>query len=209
VNKIFAIVAILAMLSLVNAGSIYDLNIVIYKNDTVELKNFSIREGSPGPFPDAGADNNYEFKIISRDGSMLFNQSFHLGFVAYRFRGPNSTEPDVIPYNRTEDHWRLPYFEDAALIQLYHEGKLIFEYGIMGSQKEEIVPSNGSSYVALDLTQNVTSNATPGAAPDTTPDAEQDGGMDIYLIFSYAFALFVVAFVIYRILGKPKSGGAA
>ena len=139
-----AIVAFLLLFSVAVASSVYELHLAIYKNDTVELKGFNVTSGSPGPFPDAGKDNNYEFRILSGGNDVLFNQSFHLGFAAYRFRGPNSTSPDVNPYNVTDDYWRLPYFSDAASVQLFHGGKQIFEYRLQGEQK---VPSSLSQYI--------------------------------------------------------------
>ncbi|MCX6774116.1 MAG: hypothetical protein NTY68_03930 [Candidatus Micrarchaeota archaeon] len=179
-SKMLIFAALLLILSITNAA-VYELHLVIYKNDSVELKDLNVTLGSPGPFPDAGNDNNYEFRIMAKDNGVLFNQSFHLGFVAYRFRGPDSTEPDVVPYNKTDNYWRLPYFDNASRIQLFHENRLIFEYAIPEKQETE--------------------------STNAAPNAQGGGGIDIYLVFSYAFALLVVAFIIYKTLSKPAKGG--
>jgi len=146
-NRPFVFVALLLLCSIASAESVYMLDIIIYQNDNVELRSFDIISGSPGPFSDAGGNNNYEFRILSKDKEVLFDQSFHLGYAAYRFRGPNSTSPDIVPYDKTENYWRLPYFDDAALIQLFHEGKIIFEYDV--SKRQQTFPSNLNSIILI------------------------------------------------------------
>ena len=121
-------------ISLSSAYKIYELHLIIYKNDTVDLKALNVTEGMTSAFPSAGNDN-YEFRIMSRDNKMLFNRSFQLEFEAYLFRGPNSTSPGVVPLEQYEDYWRLPYFDDAEKIQLYHEQKKIFEYTVPKEEK--------------------------------------------------------------------------
>ena len=120
---------LLLLIILSNAVNVYNLDLIIYPNDSAELVSIGIKEGESGPFPSAGNDN-YHFEIFSKDNHVLFNQSFELNFFAYRFRGPNSTQPDVVPLNQSRDIWNLPYSKDASIIQLFHEDKKIWEYNV-------------------------------------------------------------------------------
>jgi hypothetical protein len=121
---------LLALSPLLFAEKSYQLHLRIYQNDSAELLDSSVIQGSPGPFPDAGAGNNYEFRVYSATGEVLFTQPFYLGFVVYPDGGPNYTGPKTISKVGEENYYRLPYFDDGAVMKLFHEGKKIFEYQI-------------------------------------------------------------------------------
>ncbi len=123
------LISILALASLTYAEKIYNMRLIIYKNDSVELSSIGIKDGGVGPFLSAGK-NNYYFEVISKDNRLLFNQSFELSFVTYPDIFGNPQAPKVIEFNKSEDFWNLPYFEDAALIQLFHEDKKIWKYEV-------------------------------------------------------------------------------
>lgn len=135
-NKVSMILGLFLIFSLVNASQVYVFDLDIYENDTVILKKFDVRLGGQSYFPDVG-EEEYEFRILSRSSTMLFSQPFRLNFVTYPFIGPNSTEPGIVPIYKISYTWELPYFEDAALVQLFHEDKIIFEYELPGEEIEE------------------------------------------------------------------------
>jgi len=139
-NRLLMVVCMLLWFSLANASQVYQLHMIVYANDTVQLVNITIRDGEPDIFPSAGEDN-YAFKIISTKNKTLYDQPFQMGFVAYRLIPRNSTVPDEVLLEKREELWRLPYFDDAATIQLFHENKKIFEYQLPQQQKPAAPPS--------------------------------------------------------------------
>lgn len=130
---IFCVCLLLA--SLADAAKVYELHMIIYKNDSVKLVSFNVTDGRAGPFPTAGEDN-YLFRMLSDNGTEIHNQSFQMDFFAYRFRGANSTLPDVVPLEQREEYWKLPYYEDVATIELFHEERKIFEYRVKPEKEE-------------------------------------------------------------------------
>jgi len=138
-NKSCILVCMLLLASFAGASKVYELHLIIYKNDSVTLISINETQGKPGPFPSAG-DDNYLFRMLSDDGTVLFNQSFQMDFFAYRFRGPNSTLPDVVALTQREGYWKLPYYENASIIALYHEEKKIFEYDLKPKKEEWQIP---------------------------------------------------------------------
>jgi hypothetical protein len=134
--KKILLLSLIFLMTFSSAYKVYELHLVIHKNESVDLLGYQIIDGEISAFPSAGQDN-YEFRIISNNGSNLFNKSFQMDFTAYRFRGPNSTVPDVVQLTQIEDYWKLPYFEDGKKIQLYHSGKKIFEYEVEEEKTED------------------------------------------------------------------------
>ena len=128
--------SLIFLLAFSSAYQVYELHLVIHKNETVNLLGFQVVDGEMSAFPSAGQDN-YEFRIVSKNGSVLFNRSFQMNFTAYRFRGPNSTAPDVVGLSQVEDYWKLPYFEDGDKIQLFHSGNKIYEYKVAEEKSED------------------------------------------------------------------------
>ena len=138
-NRITFFFCLLMLLPLSNAAKVFEFHLIIHKNDSVKLVSFNITDGKVSAFPTAGEDN-YLFRILSADGKVLFNKSFQMGFEAYRFRGPNSTAPDVVQLESVEDYWRLPYYQDANSVELFHENKKFFQYKLP-EEKPEGEPS--------------------------------------------------------------------
>ena len=132
-KQILAAIVILAAVTTGFAAPFaYEVKLTVYKNDTVELKSFLTINGSPSELP-TGYENTYEVRIISVDGLVLFNQSFEIGFVSpagRAFTGPGGTRLNDTPPEKAEQTWYLPVYKNAALIQLYHYDKKIWEYKI-------------------------------------------------------------------------------
>ncbi|NYZ74625.1 hypothetical protein H0O00_05755 [Candidatus Micrarchaeota archaeon] len=178
-NKCFILVFLLSVFGLLQASQVYVLDLTICKNDTVELNRFGIQPGSPGYFPQVG-DYKYEFRIIARNATVLFTQPFRLEFVTYPFPGPNSTNPDIVNITNMWYDWKLPYYKDAAFIQLFHEDKKIFEYELPQQETEE--------------------------EPDETPEKPVEKPLDSNLMICAACGtiaiLILVAYALFRYKGK-------
>ncbi|MEK6982457.1 MAG: hypothetical protein AABX38_05990 [Candidatus Micrarchaeota archaeon] len=111
-------------------SQIYDLSLLIYKNDSAKIVDISISDFEPGPFP-TSLNNNYHFEIIDTENKIIFNQPFTMRFVVYPDPYEDGTaRAQVINLNQTYSFWRLPYFQNAKTIQLYHENKKIWEYNV-------------------------------------------------------------------------------
>lgn len=134
-KNIFIFSCLLMLFSFVYAQAYY-LNLIIYKNDSVELQSFSIHNGSAREFP-VSLKNNYEFRIIAKDRSLLFSQPFVVNFIGYPDPLENSSAPGEVLLNKREDTWSLPYYSEAQYIQLFHEDKKIWEYEIPENQQNQ------------------------------------------------------------------------
>jgi len=163
-NRYYLCVCLLLLASLASASKVYELHLIIYKNDTVDLISINETDGRPGPFPSAGEDN-YFFRILSDNGTVLFNQSFQMDFFAYRFRGANSTLPDVVSLEKREGYWKLPYYEDATVIELFHEDKMIFDYNIIPKKEEWQIPCCPSTLAIIFAVLVCVATIKSGAGP--------------------------------------------
>ncbi len=126
-------ILLLIVFGLVHTANIYEFDVAIHENDTAEVIGFKLSTGEKSYFHST-EDNNYEIRIVS-DSRELFSQGFEMHFHDGLFRGPNSTLPDTGPITTVTYYWRLPYFENASAIQLFHEEKLILEYPIVDSDE--------------------------------------------------------------------------
>jgi hypothetical protein len=112
-----------------HCAKVFELDIAIHENDTVDVIDFQINDGDVSYFHSTD-NNNYEIRIIDDCGKTLFGQGFEMHFYDGLFRGPNSTLPDTGPITVVSNYWKLPYYENAQAIQLFHEEKIILEYPI-------------------------------------------------------------------------------
>jgi hypothetical protein len=115
---------LLALLSIAAAEASYEIALTIYRNDTVILDSMEVVDAKIGE----SEDGDYQFEIIGKDGKSLYERSFDIDFTSMRLVPPNSSIPDVVERKSSFGYWYLPYFEDAAVLNLYHEDKKIFEH---------------------------------------------------------------------------------
>ena len=185
----FIFVGLLLVFSLVSAEQIYKLDLDICKNDTVILNHFEVSSGSISSFPQVG-DEVYEFRIVSTEGHELFSEEFKLNFVTYPFMGPDATGPDIVDINVVRYSWKLPYFENAWKIQLYHGNKKIFEYELPLEEAE-------------DSELEISEPAIPGSSgPEIHQQAnqEEEGG----LCFLSLVLLLSLLGIVYVQKGDPR-----
>lgn len=128
-----AILFLFVLLNYVNAKeileSVYYIYLIIYRNDTVTLTNFEVIDGIPTDFPTIPLELNYSILILSIKNEILFKAQLPVSFTAYPM--PPEGEPHVeVELNESIHYLRLPYFENANKIEIYHEDKLIFSYEI-------------------------------------------------------------------------------
>ncbi len=131
------------MLFSVAYAQVYSLDLIIHKNDSVGLDSITIRNGSGSEFP-ASLNNNYEFRIIAKNGSLLFSQPFELNFIAHGDPLENSNVSEEFSRDKIENIWNLPYYDNGQYIQLFHENNKIWEYQIPQENKnpEPSIPSS-------------------------------------------------------------------
>jgi hypothetical protein len=95
----------------------------IFRNDTVILESFSVEEGLQSHFPTS--QTGYYVEVLSYNNEILFKANVGISFNIHIL----TTE---IPTNITTElneiliNLRLPFFENAKEINLYHEDKKIF-----------------------------------------------------------------------------------
>jgi len=128
-NKILLFISFLLLPALASATGTFNLPLTIYKNDTVKFGVSNATSCEPTPFRSVIGDN-YTLRIISSNGTLLYEDNFKIDFNAYRFRGPNSTEPDVVPLDKVEGCWQLPFFKDSSAV-LYHENISIYQHYLL------------------------------------------------------------------------------
>jgi len=183
----FVIVGLVLIFSLVSAEQIYNLDLDIYKNDTVVLNNFKIASGSVSSFPQVG-EEEHTFRIISNEGHQLYSEDFKLNFVTYPFMGPNATGPDVVDINLVRYSWKLPYFEDAWKIQLYHGNKKIFEYELLVEEEEGLPVEE-----VEDMPESETSEESgPGASESGISEVEEENGGMCFLSLVLLLGMAVI-----------------
>lgn len=130
------ILIILIFLNIATAQSktVFSIKMEIFKNDTVNIKEISVIEGVESVFPTI--DTGYYVKIISITGEELFKNNLGVSFTTI-------FEPPIEDLDGRRKsmliHIRLPYFDDAKRILIYHFDKKIKDIDLFN----EICNKNG------------------------------------------------------------------
>lgn len=96
---------------------VYSLQMVIHKNDTVILNNITSVAGTPSSFP--SLETGYTIKVISFQREELFKENLGVSFTII-------LDPiGVIETNSTIVSVRVPYFQTAKIISIYHSDREI------------------------------------------------------------------------------------
>ena len=103
---------------------IYHILISIYRNDTIILKEFSIEEGSPTHFPTT--DTGYYVEILSYKNEKLFHANLGISFSIHVITFPGEMPNMTTELNEILINLRLPYFDEAKKILIYHFYNKIF-----------------------------------------------------------------------------------
>lgn len=129
--SMFVIITIGVVVFAQEVEKVFALYIIVYKNNTVEFKDFGISQGASSIFKDIPSD--YTLKIISLEEKILFEKPLPISFIAYVHGFPEDIEvPDggVIELNESVVYLKLPYFPDADRVELYYRDEIIFSLDI-------------------------------------------------------------------------------
>ena len=125
---LISIIVILISFSLALAQEIqkiYVLDISIFRNDTVEIRSFTLATGLPKEIIDV--PSNYSLQIVSSSNAVLYEKNLLVSFYIDIFN-PGSEEQ-----HSTRMEWsqllRIPAFKDASRLRIFHSGSLIGEAG--------------------------------------------------------------------------------
>ena len=153
---LFAIILISSLLFILSSGSAQDdqkifyLHLIIYKNDSVDFKEFSTIYGTPSIFPDQPIEENYTVRVLSKENKILFKGYLEISYVAHPMPPEGQPEVDVY-FNESEQYIRLPYFEQASKIQIFHIDKLIFKYDVPVKSTTTTQPPTGPQPLNIQL----------------------------------------------------------
>lgn len=134
ISMVFSVI-LFSALALAQESKVFVLDLIIYKNDSnATLNDFSVADGIPTDFPEITevfqGQEQYTIKIISVNNEVLFQKEFLISFTPAPFIPPSGTTPEVTNLTNVEKYLRLPYFEGAKKIEIYHDNKIIFTYEI-------------------------------------------------------------------------------
>lgn len=118
---IFLIILLLTTVNAQQYQKIFTLDVVIYRNNSVELKEFGIEEGKVSFFGDIGS---YSIRLISFNGSVTFQKPLNIEFVIY----PEPGISEGIQLNEIELYLRLPFSQETKKVQILHDNKIIFDF---------------------------------------------------------------------------------
>ncbi|NCN38970.1 MAG: hypothetical protein GW914_01145 [Candidatus Aenigmarchaeota archaeon] len=103
----------------VKLETVYSMFAEIYKNDYSVLKNITSGAGTISTFP--VDPKEYSIKVLGPRNEILFSRDIEPSFEVF-------LEPlEVIELNSTIIHTRVPYFDNAVRIKIYHLGKAILD----------------------------------------------------------------------------------
>ncbi|MBD3155117.1 MAG: hypothetical protein GF368_00490 [Candidatus Aenigmarchaeota archaeon] len=129
-KKLIFTISLLIFFSLIFSTSyskelVHSLDMMIYRNDTVELKNLNLIYAKPGEFSERYLD--YSVKVFSDDDKILSEENLRVSFLL-------SLDPiGTIITNSTFVHVNVPYFENGKRIGIFHLDKEILNIDL---QKE-------------------------------------------------------------------------
>ena len=96
---------------------VYSIFVEIYKDDYGILKNMTSGPGIMSTFPVLPTE--YSLKILDQRNKILFDEYIDISFEIF-------LEPlKVVRLNSTVIHVRIPYFENAIRVKIYHLDKVI------------------------------------------------------------------------------------
>ncbi|HLC51369.1 MAG TPA: hypothetical protein VJH90_03290 [archaeon] len=135
------VLAVLLSTSLVSATEdITWLDLTVYKNDTVKLNSIdytSLNVDTPTSF------GEYNIRTISSNGSVLYSSYFTVIFSAHvEIEKDGRLGAMVVDLDSVRKIFRLPYSEVAEKVELYKEGKLLFEATVPHDYKSPKKPGD-------------------------------------------------------------------
>jgi len=120
---------LLAFACTASADQVFIYEVSISKNDSVDLKDFSLIEGKVNTAQTPAGE--YTIKILSATKE-LFTAEIKVSFQTHEDAIDKDGKMHQIPVDlaKVDKFLRLPYSKDATKINLYHKDKLIYSLDI-------------------------------------------------------------------------------
>jgi len=110
---------ILIMAESVRLEKVYSIFVEMYKDGHAVLKEMTLETGIISAFPTMSTE--YSIRVIGSKGKTLFERNIDVSFDVF-------VEPvRMVEINSTVLQLRVPYFEDAEKIDIYHGDKVILD----------------------------------------------------------------------------------
>lgn len=191
----------------VSSAYAFDIVVIqmdIYRNDTVVLRNLTVTNGETNIETEEPGD--YRIILLSEDGKALFEVNFTLKFYAYEegFDEEGNMIGRRVEFGHVSPLMRLPYYGSTndtetakpELVHVYHNDSLIFESNL---------PPKGSS-LPLTTTESRSECGNGVCEQDeTVENCYQDCQQD-FLVYIAVLLLVVVLVVVYVFYMKMKEG---
>lgn len=115
--SLFCLLLIPAIFARIEVQPVYSVQMEIFRDDTTILQDISIENGTISSYPVLKTD--YSIKVLGARNRVLFDRSpavlFTLNLEPYK----------IIQLNSSIVHVRVPYFDNAEKIVVYHFNKEI------------------------------------------------------------------------------------
>ena len=179
----------LFMLPVVNAQEkIYSVLFAVYSNDTVILKNFAVQEGLQTHFPTS--NTGYYVEILSYSNEKLFQANLGISFTIHVMTAPGELPEIITELEEVLVQLRLPYFDDAKRIAVYHLDKKILDLDLAD------YICNKNNLCEAELGENKINCAQDCGT--TTPQGGPSKSIYIYVVIIAAIIVIII-FFIYKI----------
>jgi len=160
----------------------------VYRNDTVKLKSFEIRNLEGVVFERGEGD--YSFVLFSNDKKLYENKMI----IEFEAMGGEVDEqgnmrPVYVTVDPQEVYVRLPHYENATKVEIYHLDNRIFTYEICNNNNQ-CEPSIGENTINC-LQDCPTTTTIPVPKPSTS--------IYIYLIIIVIIIAVIAVFFLRRI----------
>jgi len=122
---------------------VYSFQLEVGKDDTVNLINFEISEGSES-INLMDEEKDYKVELKTKEGSIIYIKYFDLDFKAYidilpGFEGEINEEVEL---NEEQMILNIPFKANAAIFELSHFEKSIFKYSIEICNENNVCDGN-------------------------------------------------------------------
>ena len=181
-NCILVILMALVLPSVLGSSDVYKIDLEIYSNDTVTLNSIGRIKGLMSHF--SGSQTSYQVKVLSVDEE-LFSGNFYVSFTIL-------TDPprEDEPLESRHVELRVPYYENAKEVKIFHLGNEIFSTDLSGG-------------IINQCNYNGTCDTTESEATCPADCASQKPGFNLMLVI-VPVALIIVVLIGFFVAKKLK-----